>query len=181
MANYKPDLSCQNKFIPINFSEQILSGTFEYALCYIVEHKLDLSSFHAWYDNDKTGAAAYSPAVMLKILLLGYAHGFISSRRIANACKQNIMFMSVSGDAQPHHTSIAAFVAKMHEQIEPLFTQVLMICDEEGLIGRTMFAIDGCKLPSNASKEWSGAFEELERKKAKLERASKRIIERHQS
>ncbi|WP_254605669.1 hypothetical protein [Pseudoalteromonas sp. JC28] len=72
-------------------------------------------------------------------------------------------------------------MAKMHEQIEPLFTQVLMICDEEGLIGRNMFAIDGCKLKSNASKEWSGTFDDLGRKKAKLERASKRIIERHQA
>ena len=61
MANYKPVLSCQNKFIPIDFSEQILPGTFEYALCYIVEHKLDLSGFDEWYDNDKTGAAAYLP------------------------------------------------------------------------------------------------------------------------
>jgi transposase len=181
MANYKPDLSCQNAFIPVNFSEQILPGTFEYALCYIIENKLDLSGFDAWYNNDRTGAAAYSPAVMLKIILLGYAHGFISSRRIARACETNIMFMSVSGDVQPHYTSIAGFVAKMHEQIEPLFTQVLMICDEEELIGRHMFAIDGCKLKSNASKEWSGKFDELERKKAKLERASKRIIERHQS
>ena len=181
MANYKPDLSCQNAFIPVNFSEQILPGTFEYALCYIIENKLDLSGFDVWYNNDKTGAAAYSPAVMLKIILLGYAHGLISSRRIARACETNIMFMSVSGDAQPHYTSIAGFVAKMHEQIEPLFTQVLMICDEEELIGRHMFAIDGCKLKSNASKEWSGKFDELERKKAKLERASKRIIERHQS
>ncbi|MCL1160268.1 transposase, partial [Shewanella inventionis] len=89
--------------------------------------------------------------------------------------------MSVAGDVQPHYTSIASFVAKMHEQIEPLFTQVLLICDEEGLIGRNMFAIDGCKLKSNASKEWSGTFDELGRKKAKLERASKRIIERHQA
>jgi len=56
-----------------------------------------------------------------------------------------------------------------------------MICDEEGLIDRNMFAIDGCKLKSNASKEWSGTFDELGRKKAKLERASKRIIERHQA
>lgn len=181
MANYKPDLSCQNSFIPVNFSEQILPGTFEYALCYIIENKLDLSGFDVWYNNDKTGAAAYSPAVMLKIILLGYAHGLISSRRIARACETNIMFMSVSGDVQPHYTSIAGFVAKMHEQIEPLFTQVLMICDEEELIGRHMFAIDGCKLKSNASREWSGTFDELERKKTKLERASKRIIERHQS
>ena len=181
MANYKPDLSCQNKFIPVNFSEQILPGTFEYALCYIVENKLDLSGFDAWYNNDKTGAAAYSPSVMLKVILLGYAHGLISSRRIAKACETNIHFMSVSGDVQPHYTSIAGFVAKMHEQIEPLFTQVLMICDEEDLIGRNMFAIDGCKIKSNASKEWSGTFEELGRKQAKLERASKRIVERHQA
>jgi hypothetical protein len=52
----------------------------------------------------------------------------------------------------------------MNEQIAPLFTKVLMICDEEGLISRNMFAIDGCKIKSNASKEWSGTFKELSRK-----------------
>ncbi|WP_227387147.1 transposase [Pseudoalteromonas piscicida] len=84
MANYKPDLSCQNKFIPINFAEQILPGTFEYGL-------VILSSFDAWYNNDKSGAAAYPAAVMLKVILLGYAHGLISSRRIAKACETKIV------------------------------------------------------------------------------------------
>ncbi|NQY89405.1 MAG: transposase [Colwellia sp.] len=181
MANYKPDLSCQSKFIPIDFSQQIVPGTFEYALSHIVDNKLDLSRFDAWYDNDKRGAAAYSPAVMLKVILFSYSRGLISSRRIAQACATNITLMSLSGDVQPHFTSIAAFVAKMSEQIAPLFTQVLMICDEEGLIGRNMFAIDGCKIKSNASKEWSGTFEELTRKQAKLEKASQRILARHQS
>jgi len=83
---------------------------------------------------------------MLKIVLFGYSRGLVSSRRIANACETNITFMSLSGDEQPHFTSIASFVAKMKDQIEPLFTQVLMICDREGLIGRNMFAIDGCKI-----------------------------------
>ena len=69
----------------------------------------------------------------------------------------------------------------MKDQIELLFTQVLMICDREGLIGRNMFAIDGCKIRSNASKEWSGTFGELERKQAKLRRASQRILTRHQA
>jgi len=59
--------------------------------------------------------------------------------------------MSLSGDEQPHYTSIASFVAKMKDQIEPLFTQVLMICDKEGLIGRNMFAIDGCSFYLNES------------------------------
>jgi hypothetical protein len=69
----------------------------------------------------------------------------------------------------------------MKDQIAPLFTQVLMICDKEGLIGRNMFSIDGCKIKSNASKEWSGTFEELTRKEAKLRRASQRILARHQA
>ena len=47
--------------------------------------------------------------------------------------------MSLSGDEQPYFTSIAGFVSKMKDQIEPLFTQVLIICDREGLIGRNMF------------------------------------------
>ena len=146
-----------------------------------MDKHLDLSSFDKWYDNDKGGAAAYPPSVMLKIVLFGYSRGLVSSRRIANACETNITFMSLSGDEQPHYTSIASFVAKMKDQIEPLFTQVLMICDREGLIGRNMFAIDGCKIRSNASKEWSGTFDELERKQAKLRRASQRILARHQA
>lgn len=181
MAKYKPDLSCQSKFIPIDFSRQILPGTFEYALAHIVDNHLDLTGFDAWYNNDKTGATAYSPGVMLKVILFAYSRGIISSRKIALACETNITFMSLSGDIQPHFTSIASFVANMKEQIEPLFTQVLMICDREGLIGRNMFAIDGCKIKSNASKEWSGTFEELHRKEAKLRRASQRILERHQA
>ncbi len=181
MANYKPDLSCQNKFIPINFSQQIVPGTFEYALSHIVDNKLDLTRFDAWYHNDARGVAAYPPSVMLKIILFSYSRGLISSRRISEACATNITLMSLSGDVQPHFTSIAAFVSKMSEQIAPLFTQVLMICDEEGLLGRSMFAIDGCKIKSNASKEWSGTFEELTRKQAKLEKASERILARHKS
>jgi len=149
MANYKPDLSCQSKFIPIDFSQQIIPGTFEYALAHIVDKHLDLSGFDNWYHNDKTGAAAYSPSVMLKIILFAYSCGIISSRKIAIACETNITFLSLSGDAQPNYTSIAGFVAKMKDQIEPLFTQVLLICDREGLIGRNMFAIDGCNFYLN--------------------------------
>ena len=181
MANYKPDLSCQSKFIPIDFSQQIVPGTFEYALAHIVDNHLDLTGFDEWFCNDKGGAAAYSPSVMLKIILFAYSRGMITSRRIANACATNITFMSLSGDVQPHYTSIASFVTRMKDQITPLFTQVLMICDKEGLIGRHMFAIDGCKIKSNASKEWSGTIEELTRKEAKLRSASQRIIARHQA
>jgi len=51
MANYKPDLSCQSKFIPIDFAQQIIPGTFEYALSHIVDKHLDLSTFDKWYNK----------------------------------------------------------------------------------------------------------------------------------
>jgi transposase len=179
MPNYKPDFTKQAKFIPVDFTEQIIPGTFEYALNHIVNHHLDLRPFDSLYNNEQKGAAAYSPSVMLKIILFAYAHGMISSRRIAKACQTNITLMALSGDTQPHFTSIASFVANMHTQIEPLFTQVLMICEQQQLIGHNMFAIDGCKIPSNASKERSGTHDELTRKAKRLRQASQRILAHH--
>ena len=67
----------------------------------------------------------------------------------------------------------------MEEIIKPLFTQLLMTCNEAGLIGQEMFAIDGCKLPSNASKEWSGTHKELKKKHQKIDRAVRRIMAKH--
>jgi hypothetical protein len=53
------------------------------------------------------------------------------------------------------------------------------MCDQLGLIGKDMFAIDGCKLPGNASKEWSGTHAELNKKRQKIDRAVRRMLQRH--
>ena len=96
---------------------------------------------------------------MLKIVLLAYSQGIISSRGIEQACARNVQFIAISADSQPSHTHIAKFVCSLSHQIKLLFSQVLMTCDAQGLIGRDMFAIDGVKLPSNASKQKSGTRE----------------------
>ena len=67
------------------------------------------------------------------------------------------------------------------DQIKPLFRQVLMTCDAQGLIGREMFAIDGVKLPSNASKERSGTHEELRHRAKRLDQAADKILALHQA
>jgi len=179
MPRYKPVCFEQDKFIPINFSRQILPGTFEYTLSYLVDEVIDTSVFDSHYANDDTGAPAYDPAVLLTVVLYAYSRGIISSREIARACNENILFMALSADTRPHYTTIAHFISSMSDVIEPLFTEVLVYCDELGLIGREMFAIDGCKMPSNASKEWSGTKAELQRKQQKLERAVQRMLKTH--
>jgi transposase len=180
MARYKPQ-DRNSLLLPVVLSEQIVPGSFAFALDYLVDNELDLTALDAQFNNDDVGASAYDPRVMLKIVLFAYSQGLISSRAIEQACARNVQFIAISGDSQPSHTHIAKFVCSLSEQIKPLFSQVLMTCDAQGLIGREMFAIDGVKLPSNASKERSGTHEELRHRADRLERAADKILARHQA
>ena len=180
MPRYKP-VDRSPRFLPVVLSEQIQPGTFEFALDHLVDNELDFSELDARFNNDETGASAYDPRVMLKIVLLAYSRGLISSRSIERACAQNVQFMALSGDAQPSYTHIAKFVRDLGQQIKPLFAQVLMTCDRLGLIGRHMFAIDGVKLPANASKERSGTHAELRHRAQRLDKAADKIIDLHRS
>jgi len=179
MARYKPYDLNQTKMIPLSYADQIIEGSFEYALNEIVEERLDMSVFEPRYHNDATGRLAYDPKVLLKVVVYGYYRGFVSSRRIAEACCRNVMFIALSADSRPHFTTIAAFVSNLEQEIASLFGDVLLYASELGLIGKEHFAVDGCKLPSNASKKWSGTHKELEEKRQKLERVAERIVQRH--
>ena len=180
MARYKPQDN-NSLLLPVVLSEQIVPGSFAFALNYLVDNELDLKPLDAKFKNDEVGASAYDPRVMLKIVLLAYSQGLVSSRTIEHACQRNVQFIAISGDSQPSHTHIAKFVANLNTQIKPLFSQVLMTCDAQGLIGREMFAIDGVKLPSNASKERSGTHEELRHRADRLEKAADKIMALHQA
>jgi transposase len=179
MARYKPVDQHLSKMLPVNFSEQIIPGTFEYAVNWLVDNEIDLKIFDARYRNDEVGASAYHPAVLLKVVLLGYARGLTSSRDIERVCRENVVFMALSGDTQPHFTTIASFVAKLPDEITSVFRDVLLVCDEQGLIGKELFAVDGCKLPSNASRTWSGTRAELLRKAEKMEQAIQHMLDAH--
>ena len=179
MARYKPYDVKQVTLIPVSFSDQILPGSFEYALNEIVDEHIDLRPFEARYQNDETGCLAYAPGILLKIVLFGYYKGLISSRRLAEACQRNVQFKALTADTEPHFTTIADFVATMQREIAGVFRDVLIYADALGLIGKETFAIDGCKLPSNASKQWSGTHDELKNKQQKYEAAAKKIVARH--
>ena len=179
MARYKEYDYRQGKFIPISFDKQILPGTFEYTLNYLIDNELDLSVFDARYRNDDTGAPAYDPAILLKIILYAYSRGITSSRTIEQCCKENIVFMALSCDTRPHFTTIADFISTLGQEIITLLLEVLLVCDELNLIGKELFAIDGVKLSSNAAKEWSGTKEDLAKKKEKMEKMIRQMIARH--
>lgn len=166
--------------VVINFQDQLQTGTFEYALHYLVEKKLNLSVFHPDYKNDVNGRPAYDPAILLKIILFAYSKGITSSREIQWCCKFNIIFKALSCDTVPHFTTIASFISQHSQAIASVFEQILLVCHEQGLLGNELFAIDGCKMPSYASKEWSGTIKELEEKRKKIKRQIEYHMEAHQ-
>jgi transposase len=97
MARYKDCSYEQAKLIPISFQQQILPGSFEYTLNYLIDQEFDLSVFEARYRNDETDAPAYDPAILLKIILYAYSRGIVSSREIARCCRENIIFYCARG------------------------------------------------------------------------------------
>ena len=178
MARYK-HIDTSPRLIAVDLERQLLPGTFEHALNHLVDRELDLSRFDARYKNDLTGASAYPPAMLLKVVLFAYSRGIVSSRDIEAACKHHVTFIALSGDSAPHFTTFAAFVSTLDGEIGPLFTEILLICDRMGLIGREMFAIDGVKLPSNASKARSGTRADFQRQADKMEAAARAMLARH--
>ena len=177
MAKYKPYDYSQQVMIPVSLEEQLVPGTLEFAIQTLVETRIDMSIFDHRYRNDEMGRWAYDPKILLKVVLFGYSRGLISSRQIERACRENVTFMALTCGEHPDHSTIAGFVSSMREEILPLFRDGLLVCEEEGLLGGTFFALDGCKLPSNASKEWSGTLRDLRRKREKLERKVKELVE----
>ncbi|NOY72141.1 MAG: transposase [Gammaproteobacteria bacterium] len=180
MPNFIPYNYKQTELIALNFEDQLQPGTFEHAVHYLIDKKVDLSVFHLRYKNKSTGRAAYDPAILLKIILFAYSKGIKSSREIEWCCVNNIIFKALSCNTIPHFTTIANFISSEPKDIENLFEQILLICYEEDLLGNELFAIDGCKMPSDASKSWSGTFKELSEKRDKLKKLIRHHMKAHQ-
>ena len=135
MAKYKRYDYSQKVFIPVSLEDQLMPGTLEFAIHTLVGTRMDMSVFDINYKNDKTGRSAYDPKVLLKVVLLGYSRGLMSSRKIERACCENVIFMAISCNQRPDHSTLSSFVASMKDEILPLFTDILFVCEQEKLLG----------------------------------------------
>ena len=141
MARYKHYDYAQAVMIPVSLEKQLSPGTLEFAIHILVQRCLDTSLFESRYQNDDTGSPAYDPKLLLKVVLLAYSRGLISSRKIEQACRENVTFMALACGLAPDHSTIAAFVSSMKEEIVSLFRDILLVCEEQGLLGGTHFAL----------------------------------------
>ena len=121
----------------MDLEAQLLPGTLEHALNHLLDNEIDLAGFDERFKNDDSGASAYPPAMLLKVVLLAYSRGIVSSRAIERACREHVTFIALSGDTWPHFTTIAAFVSGLGDLIGKMFQQVLLICDAEDASDRS--------------------------------------------
>ena len=121
MARYK-HIDTHPRFLPVDLARQLLPGTFEHALNHLLDHEIDLSGFDTRFCNDDTGAAAYPPAMLLKVVLFAYSQGIVSSRHVERVCREHVTFIALCGDSSPHLTTIANFVSTLEDDITRLFT-----------------------------------------------------------
>jgi transposase/IS5 family transposase len=119
---------------------------------FIVEviERLDLSELTRQYAG--RGSAAHHPAVLLGLLVYGYATGVPSSRKIERATYDSVAFRYIAANTHPDHDTLANFRRRFGAQLEQLFVQVLMLAREMGMLKLGKIAVDGSKIKANASR-----------------------------
>ena len=112
---------------------------------------LDLTVLTSAYRLGGRGRRAYDPTMMLALLIYAYCCGQSSSRQIERLCEHDAAFMVITGNQRPDHDTIAAFRTRHREAFKGLFTQVLALCREAGLVRVGSISVDGSKIAANAS------------------------------
>jgi transposase len=130
---------------------------------------LDLGAIYQFYnEGDGRGMAAYAPAMMVRVLLYGYATGIFSSRKIQTKTYDDVAFRYLAADEHPDHDTIANFRKRHIEALGGLFQQALLLCSKAGLVKLGHVAIDGTKIKANASKHKAMSYDRMNETEQRL-------------
>ena len=133
----------------------------------LVEHGLDLSVFYDDY-TEVRGAPPYDPRLMVKVLVYGYSNGITSSRELERRCRHDVAFMFLTGQAAPDFVAIARFRRRHAAAFADLFTQVLALCAQAGLVSLGRVALDGSKVRASASRHRAMSYDRMVRAEGEL-------------
>jgi transposase len=125
--------------------------------------EMDLEAFYAAYRVDGRSRPAYDPSMMVALLLYAYARGTRSSRQIERACEEDVACRVLAAQQRPDHATIARFVERHQDAIASLFGEVLSLCAKQGMASVGVIAVDGTKLPGNASRNANMDYEQIAR------------------
>lgn len=141
-----------------------------------VVDQLDLRPLSKAYAG--RGSKAYHPSMLLALLFYGYATGVFSSRKLEAATYDSIAFRFICANTHPDHDTIATFRRRFLPQLEPLFTAILTLAGEMGLLRLGTVSLDGSKMKANASKHKALSFGHATKLEQQLRAEVKGLLER---
>lgn len=150
-ASYIPYCPEQQQLLPSALQDWLPAGHLAYFISDTVD-SLNLNGFHARYAKDGPRNQPFHPAMMVKVLVYAYATGVFSSRKIAKKLYEDVAFRVLAADNFPAHRTIRDFRALHLAEFTELFTQVVRLASEMGLVKLGTIAVDGTKIKANASR-----------------------------
>jgi transposase len=149
MSNFRPINRDTGFLLPPSVDEWLPQRHLARFVVEVVDG-LDLSELIKAYRG--SGLASYHPAMLLGLLVYGYATKTFSSRALERATYDSVAFRFIAGNEHPDHDTIAAFRKRFLEQIKDLFVEVLKLARTMGMLKVGTVALDGTKIHANASR-----------------------------
>jgi transposase len=166
-ASYLPYEPQQQRLLPDALQDWLPEGHLAYFISDSVD-SLDLSAFHARYAKGGPRNQPFHPAMMVKVLIYGYATGTFSSRKLAAKLHEDVALRVLAAENYPAHRTFSDFRALHLQELAALFVQVVRLAHECGLVKLGTVAVDGTKLKANASRHKAMSYERMVKAEAEL-------------
>jgi transposase len=171
---YEPN---QDFLLPPSLSEWLPENHLGYFVSEIID-RLDLQKFYARYDGDGRRNQPFDPALLVKILVYGYATGVFSSRKMARKLYEDVAFRMLGAGNFPSHRTICDFRLRHLPELKELFVQVAVLARELGMVKLGTIALDGTKIKANASKHKAMSYGRMKEQEQKLKQEIEALLER---
>jgi len=171
---YEPE---QDFLLPPSLSEWLPENHLAYFVGEVID-RLDLQIFYARYEGDGRRNQPFDPAMVVKVLVYGYASGVFSSRKIANKLYEDVAFRMLGAGNFPSHRTICDFRVRHLPELTELFAQVVRLARELGLVKLGVLGLDGTKIKANASKHKAMSYGRMKEQEQKLKQEIEALLER---
>jgi transposase len=173
MARFKPIQRDTDYLFPPSMSDWLPEHHLSRFVVDIVE-QLDLKPMEQAYGT--SGSDAFHPALLLSIMIYGYATGVFSSRKLEQATHDSVAFRFVAANEHPDHDTLNTFRKRFLKEIEALMVQVLLIARTLDMLKLGNIALDGSKIKANASKHSALSYGHIHKLETQLKAEVKKLM-----
>ncbi len=147
--HFRPYIPNQTVLFPQRIDENIAANDPVRIVNAVIDN-LNLESFKKFYKE--TGRCPYHPKMMLKVIIYAYMNNIYSCRKIEKHLLRDIHYIWLAGNEHPDFITINRFRNRVKEEINNVFTQLVLVFADTGFISLDVEYIDGTKIESKANK-----------------------------